>query len=148
MLPIISGEFRVVKDPELRYSPSGVAVVTVRAVANKQKKNEKGEWEDAGSCWVSIKAFNRMAENVAESVEKKDLVHVTGKVETEEWEDSEGNKRTSVNVIADNIGPSLRWNPAHMQRVERGHSKTERAVSDSTFETAPPSPAQDDEPPF
>jgi len=147
MLPIVTGEFRVIKDPELRYSPSGVAVATVRAVANKQKQNEKGEWVDDKECWVNIKAFNRIAENVAESFEKKDLIFVTGKLETDEWEDKDGNKRTSVNLIADSVGPSIRWNAAHVQRTERGTSKTEKAVSDSTFETAPPT-QQDDDPPF
>lgn len=145
MLPSITGTFRVVAEPDLRYSPSGVAVATVRAVASRRKKNEQtGEWEDASSCWVRLKSFKQMAENTAESLQKGDLINVIGRIETEEWEDKDGNKRTSINVLCDSLGPALDFNPATVQRSERGSGKTQKAV-DKTFETPPP---QDDEPPF
>ena len=62
-LPTVTGEFRVVEDPELRFSPNGVAVGTVRLVASSRKKNEQtDEWEDDKILWVTGTAFKQFAE--------------------------------------------------------------------------------------
>src|SRR5690348_6113573 len=98
MLPIVTGEFRAAADPNLRFAPSGTAVCDVRAVASSRKK-QGDEWVDDKTCWVRLTGFKRVAENMAESIEKGDLITVTGKVSTDEWEDKEGQKRTTVNIV-------------------------------------------------
>lgn len=110
MLPQISGEFRLGTDPELRFSPSGVAICKVRAVASKRRNagtDQAPQWEDAATCWVTLTGFRQMAENMAESLAVRQLVTVTGQLEVEEYEDREGTKRLNVNVLLSSIGPSL-----------------------------------------
>jgi single-strand DNA-binding protein len=152
-LPTVAAEFRAVADAELRFAPSGVAVAKVRAVASKQKKNDAGEWVDDKDCWVSVVAFKRLAENMAESILKGDLFVVVGKINTEDWEDKDGNKRTSINVVADHIGPSLTFNPAIPQRTERasgGGGGGSKASSQDGDPWAAPDPAgnKTEDPPF
>ena len=88
-------------------------------------------------------AFKKVAENMVDSFVKGDLVIVTGRVSTEDWEDKDGNKRTSVNLVVDSIGPSIAFTPAHTQRSETGSRRTEAAIQQSR-QTVP----ADDEPPF
>jgi single-strand DNA-binding protein len=118
VLPSVTGEFRCGADPELRFAPSGVAVCKVRAVASSRKK-VNDEWVDDKTTWVNLVGFKRTAENMAETLAKGYLVTVTGRLQVENWEDNEGNKRTSVDVILDSIGPSLSFVAAKVQASER-----------------------------
>lgn len=143
MLPVVHGEFRCVDDPELRFTPSGKAVATVRLVANSRKK-EGDEWVDDKVCWLRLTAFGVQAENLAEAVKKSSLITVLGKLQTEEWEDREGNKRQTYSVLADSIGPSL-------QKYESSGRKAERSSSsrgDDDPWAAPSEDTKSDEPPF
>jgi single-strand DNA-binding protein len=147
MLPTITGEFTVVADPELRFTPSGAAVANIRAVANKKKKNEQtGEWVDDKHCWVNLTAWNQMAENVAESIVKGMKVVVTGRLETRDYETSDGQKRISVDVEIFEIGPSLRFATAKVTKAERrsAESTGSRPPAEDTWATSP----SNDEPPF
>lgn len=143
MLPVIQGEFRVVADPELRFTPSGVAVANLRIVANSRKKNEQGEWVDDKEVWLNLTAWKQLAENIAESVQKGDLIVVKGRLETRSYETKEGEKRQSFDVTADEVGVSL-------ARATAKISKAERTTGSST--AAPtggyPTPPQEEEPPF
>ncbi len=99
MLPTITGEFRVVGEPELKFTPSGKAVASIRAVASRSKKNEAtGEWEDQGTIWVNVEAWEAEAEALAETVRDKDKVLVTGQIEVREYEKRDGSKGQSVDV--------------------------------------------------
>lgn len=125
-LPIVTGQYRAVDDAELRFSPSGVAVSRVRAVASSRKFNkETQEWEDADKFWVNITAFKKLAENTAESVVKGTLINVIGRIRTEEWEDKDGNKRSSAAIIADTISLALDFDPAKPMRAERAASRAQ-----------------------
>lgn len=156
MLPLVTGEFRCVEDPNLRFSPSGVAVGRVRAVASSRKKNDQtGEWFDDKLCWINIVAFKRVAENMAESLQKGDLITATGRLETEDWEDSNGNKRTSITMLVDVVGPALTFNAAALQRAQRqdgGSQQPQRQAQSGGNQDQGQdpwqSPNQDDEPPF
>jgi single-strand DNA-binding protein len=119
MLPTITGEFRVAMDPELRFTPSGMALAKMRAVTSSRKKNDAGEWEDDKQCWVTITAFKQLAENMAESFQKGDLITVTGRLQTEDWEDKDGGKRTSVEVIPFHIGHSIAFDASRSLKGER-----------------------------
>lgn len=143
MLPYISGEFRLVDDPELIFTPSGVAVAKGRCVANSRKK-EGDEWVDDKVCWLRFVTFKRMAENVAESLVKGALVTITGKLQTEEWE-KEGEKRQAYTILVDTIGPSLAFKPAKIVEVERASTP----ASAPTGGTDPWGvPSDSDVPPF
>ena len=122
MLPTTTGEMRVGTDPELRFAPSGMPICSFRAVASSRKKNEQtGEWADDRTSWVTVTTFGTLAENTAESIQAKDLIVVIGRLDVQDWTDNENNKRISVNVIADAIGPSLRWATAKVSQVERSN---------------------------
>ena len=154
MLPIINGEFRVVNDPELRFTPAGKAVASCRIVANSRKK-QGDEWVDDKVCWLNLSAWERMAENMAESVLKGDLIFVTGRLETRDYETREGEKRQSFDVTADTVAVTLRWNAAKIERTQRsqggGQSSDQQASGGQQAAPAQDpwtTPQQGDEPPF
>lgn len=147
MLPNIMGEFRVAADPDLRFTPSGVAVGKVRAVASKRKQNDQGEWVDDKTCWVNLVGFKKVAENMAESFVRGDLVVVTGQMQTEDWEDKDGNKRTSVEIVVSQMGPSIAFNPARTMKAEGSESRTTSTPPDPANNPWE-APNQDDAPPF
>lgn len=143
MLPVLSMEGRVVADPELRFSQSGMPVLRLRIVASSRKKNdETGEWEDDKTLWMGVTAFRKLAENCAESLAKGDLVLVTGRLQTEEWE-KDGEKRSEVRLLADTIGPSLAFKTAQILDGVSGQQKKAEAAPEGGA-----APAQQDEPPF
>jgi single-strand DNA-binding protein len=147
MLPNITGEFRVVAgDPELRFAPSGVAVCTMRVVANSRKK-QGDEWVDDKVCWLKVTCFKRLAENVAESIKDKNLITVSGRLQTEEWEDKEGAKRQSYVIVADNVGLALNLSPAKSLGSSEGGSGASRSRGTESGGTDPWQ-MPDDEPPF
>lgn len=106
------------RDPELRYTNSGSAIVSLTvAVSHRYKKNE--EWiED--TAWVDVTAWNALAENVAASCSKGTRVICTGRLKMDEWDDKNGGgKRSKLVLVADEIGASFRWATAVVDRVER-----------------------------
>jgi len=109
---------RVVADPELKFSASGVAVLNLRVVTNGRRKTDAG-WEDTDTTFWSVSGFRQLAENAAESLRKGDLVVVTGKAKSREWVDKDGGKRLSWEVTADHIGVDLTRVTATVNRVVR-----------------------------
>jgi single-strand DNA-binding protein len=149
MLPKVHGEFRVVADPTLRFTPSGMAVAEFRVVADKKKKDDSGEWVDDKVCWLTVVCFKKVAENVAESVTKGGPpITVTGNLQTETWE-KDGEKRQSYKLVADYVGVSLAFNPAKSMDGERtaGVSRSTGTAEDDPFASPAPAAGQD-EPPF
>lgn len=114
-LPTLTGEFRISRDIELKYSQSGVAVARIGLVANSRKRQDDGTWVDDKVVWVNGTAFKKVAENAAHSLNKGDLVVVSGKLETQSWE-KEGEKKSATALLIDFIGPSLTFDAA--QKVE------------------------------
>ena len=109
----------VTRDPELRYTAAGAAKVAFGLAVNRRWQNKQTqEWEEQVS-FFNVVAWREMAENVAESVAKGSRVVVTGRLEQRSWETENGEKRTVVEVNADDIGPSLRWATAQITRNER-----------------------------
>lgn len=121
---------RVVADPELRFSAKGVAVVSLRVVTSGRRKTDAG-WEDVDTTFWTVSAFKQLAENAAESLAKGDLVVVTGKAKSRDWEDKEGNKRTVVEVTADHIGVDLVRSKVSVNRVSRTPTADDAWVSES-----------------
>lgn len=110
-LPQIAGEFRIVGDPELNFGKSGTAVWRARIVASSRKQVD-GKWVDDQTYWGTVKVFKDMAQHCSDSLRDKDVVTIVGREVTEEWQNADGQKRTSQVIYADSIGPGLRFRPA------------------------------------
>ncbi len=109
----------VTRDPELRYTPSGQTVATFGLAVNRRWQNRQTqEWEEQVS-FFDVKSWSGLAENVAESITRGTRVIVTGRLEQRSWETDNGDKRSKVEVVADEIAPSLRWATAQVQKIER-----------------------------
>ncbi|MBK6762352.1 MAG: single-stranded DNA-binding protein [Micrococcales bacterium] len=113
----------MVADPELRFTPSGVAAASIRiAVTPRNRDNASGEWKDGETVWLSGTVWRQYAENVAESLRKGMRVIVIGRLKQRSYETREGEKRTVYEVDIDDIGPALRYATASIQRTSRGSS--------------------------
>ena len=109
----------ITRDPELRFTPSGQATASFGLAVNRRWQNrQSGEWEEATS-FFNVVCWREQAENVSESLQKGSRVVVTGRLEQRSWETQDGDKRSVVEVVADEIGPSLRWATATVTRNER-----------------------------
>lgn len=109
----------VTRDPELRFTASGQATATFGLAVNRRWQNRQtNEWEEAVS-FFNIVCWREMAENAAESLHKGTRVIVSGRLEQRSWETPDGDKKSVVEVVADEIGPSLRWASAQITRNER-----------------------------
>jgi len=117
---------RLASDPELRYTQggAGVANFTVASNARTFDKNTS-EWKNKTTTFWRCAAWNqgekqRLGENVVDALKKGDSVIVRGELETREWEDKEGGKRSVVEVRVETIGKDLRWHqPAANQPTSR-----------------------------
>lgn len=109
----------VTRDPELRFTPSGQAKVTLGIAVNRRWQNrQSNEWEEQTS-FFNVVGWRELAENVAESITKGARVIVTGRLEQRSWETDQGEKRSVVEVVADEIAPSLRWATAEVRKADR-----------------------------
>lgn len=101
---------RLTGAPELRFSPSGVAVAAFTIVTSRRVKDAaSGEWSDADTTFWECKAFKQLAENIVESLDKGMEVIAVGRAVQESWEDRQTDqKRSKIAVRVDFIGPSLR----------------------------------------
>ena len=108
----------LVDDPELRFTPSGVAMAKVRFAVNRRWRGQDGEWQEQTSFFTGT-VWREQAETVAESLQKGTRVIVSGRLEQRSWETDEGDKRSVVEVQIDEIGPSLRWATATVNKTQR-----------------------------
>lgn len=108
-------------DPELRFTPSGAAVTnfTVASTPRTFDKNTQ-EWQDGEALFLRCNAWRQMAENVAESLTRGARVVVVGRLKQRNWEDKEGNKRTSFELDVDEVAPSLKYATAKVSKANRG----------------------------
>jgi single-strand DNA-binding protein len=107
-LPKINGSGTLTADPELRFIQSGTAVVSINlAVNNRVYNKDTKQYEDGESTFLRASAWKQLAENIGENLTKGQRVVFTGTLKQKNWEDKEGNKRSSFEVQLDDIGPSL-----------------------------------------
>ena len=107
------------REPELRYTPSGQAVCRLGIAVNRRWQNRQtNEWEEQVS-FFNVTAWGQLGENVGECLAKGTRVIVTGRLEQRSWETPEGEKRSVVEIVADEIGPSLRWATVEITKNER-----------------------------
>lgn len=91
---------RLVRDPELRRTQSGVSVTSFRIACDSDYKSQSGERTTA---WIDVVAWRQTAEFVSKYFAKGRLIIAEGRLQSREWTDKDGNKRTSIEVVADNI---------------------------------------------
>jgi len=109
----------ITRDPELRFTANGQATTSFGLAVNRRWQNRQtNEWEEATS-FFDVVCWRELADNVAESLGKGARVIVTGRLDQRSWETQEGDKRSKVEVVADEIGPSLRWATAQITKNER-----------------------------
>ena len=109
----------ITRDPELRFTPTGQARATFGLAVNRRWQNRQTqEWEEQTS-FFNVTCWGDLGDNVSESLAKGARVIVTGRLEQRSWETPEGEKRSVVEIVADEVGPSLRWATAQVTRTER-----------------------------
>jgi single-strand DNA-binding protein len=141
----------VTRDPELRFVSSGQANCSFGLAVNRRWQNRQTqEWEEATS-FFNVVCWREMAENVAESITKGARIVVAGRLEQRSWETDQGEKRSVVEVVADEIGPSLRWATAQVTRNERkgpGEARPARTAPPARPEPEAAASSGFDEEPF
>jgi single-strand DNA-binding protein len=105
------------RDPELRFTTGGRGVASF-GLAVSRRYQQNGEWQEQTS-YFNIVAWGQMGENAAATLTKGMRVLVTGRLEQREYTTREGDKRTAIEINADEIGPSLRWATAQVERTPR-----------------------------
>jgi single-strand DNA-binding protein len=107
-------------DPELRFTPSGAAVANFRVASTPRTLDRaSGEWKDGEPLFLACNIWRQAAENVAESLQRGARVIVTGRLRQRSYETREGEKRTVMELEVDEIGPSLRYATAKVQKMSR-----------------------------
>src|SRR5687767_12909818 len=151
-------------DPELRFTQSGAAVASFTVASTPRTfDRQSGEWKDGEALFLRCNVWRQVAENVAESLTRGSRVLVTGRLRQRSFETKEGEKRTVVELEVDEIGPSLRYATAKVNKVSRGdgggggfggggqQSHGGGAPADDPWGSAPPAGSSGgfaDEPPF
>jgi single-strand DNA-binding protein len=158
-------------DPELRFTPSGAAVANFTVASTPRIfDRQNNEWKDGDALFMRCSIWREAAENVAESLTRGSRVVVQGRLKQRSYETKEGEKRTVVELEVDEIGPSLRYATAKVNKAsrsgggggfggggggggggDRGGSRPEQQPKDDPWGSAPASGSfsgGDDEPPF
>ena len=142
---------RLARDPELRYIPSGTAVSTFTVAANRAYTMASGEKREE-TCFVRVVAWARQAELCGEYLSKGSPVFVEGRLQSRSWETPEGQKRSTLEVVAQNIQflgkvPKAPGDAADLQEPQE--STVERSPAPGSGESAPssevPGPPQGDD---
>lgn len=110
-------------DVELKFTPAGKAVANFSLATSSRTFNKQtNEWEDGETTWFRVNVWQQMAEHVAESITKGMRVIVTGRLSVRQYERTDGTKGTSVEITADEVGPSLRYATANVVKAQRQQS--------------------------
>jgi single-strand DNA-binding protein len=124
-------------DPELKITPTGVAVASFRLAITPRVRDGEG-WRDGDTSFFRVNVWRELGEHVADSLAKGDRAIVIGRLKARTWETPEGEKRTVVEVEADEVAPSLRWATAKPQRATRNGSGGKASAGAGQFTEAPP----------
>ncbi|WP_149360207.1 single-stranded DNA-binding protein [Lolliginicoccus suaedae] len=152
-------------DPELRFTPAGAAVATFTVASTPRRFNaQTNQWEDSEALFLRCNIWRQAAEHVAESLNKGMRVIVNGRLRQRSFETREGEKRTVIELEVDEVGPSLKYATAKVNRVSRsdggqapqggrsgGFGAAAAAPANDPWGSAPPASGfagQGDEPPF
>ena len=115
-------------DPEVRFTPQGTTVASFRLAVTPRIK-DGDQWKDGETSFFRITAWRQLAEHVGDSLSKGDRVIVLGQLRARSWETPEGERRSVVEVQAEEVGPSLRWATAKPERTT-GNGKASGQFND------------------
>jgi single-strand DNA-binding protein len=148
-------------DPELRFTPSGAAVANFTVASTPRFLDKQtNEWKDGDALFLRCNIWRQAAENVAESLQRGMRVIVTGRLKQRSYETKEGEKRTVYEVEVDEVGPSMRYATAKVNKAQRSGGSggfsggggsgggSAGGGADDPWATPPPSGGFSDEPPF
>ena len=136
----------ITRDPELKFLNSGQAAVRLSVAVNRRWQNRQTqEWEERVS-YFEVTGYGPMAENAANSLSKGSRVVITGRLEQRSWETENGDKRSIVEINADEIAPSLRFATAVVTRTPRPDAPARDAERSAPRSAEPSSYAYDEEP--
>ncbi|HWG73488.1 MAG TPA: single-stranded DNA-binding protein [Acidimicrobiales bacterium] len=129
------------RDPELRFTASGQATANFGVAVNRRWQNRQSqEWEEATS-FFDVVCWAQLAENAAQSLGRGSRVVVSGRLDQRSWETPDGDKRSKVEITADEVAPSLRWATVQITKNERrgpdGGGGTENSGSYRPVPNAP-----------
>jgi len=109
-------------DPELRFTPSGAAVANFTVASTpRQFDRTSNEWKDGETLFMRCSVWRDAAENVAESLQRGARVLVSGRLKSRSYETKEGEKRTVIEMDVDEVGPSLKYATAKVNKTQRGN---------------------------
>ncbi len=150
-------------DPELRFTASGAAVANFTVASTPRTLDRAtNEWKDGEALFLRCSIWRQAAENVAESLTRGARVVVTGRLKQRSFETKEGEKRTVVELEVDEVGPSLRYATAKVNKTSRaggfsggaggsaegGFGASSAGAQDDPWSTPAPAGGFSDEPPF
>lgn len=144
-----------ITEPTLRFTPQGKPIASF-SIASTPRTKDGDNWVDGETLWFRVSVFDQMAENVAESFAKGDRVIVQGRFKQRSYQTDAGETRTGLELVAEEVGPTLRWATAKPVKVGQG-GQARPAQQDASMQrsrTAQPqgdpwaAPAASDEPPF
>jgi len=140
----------VTRDPELRFTATGQAKANFGLAVNRRWQNRQTqEWEEAVS-FFDVVCWGQMAENAAQSLNRGARVVVSGRLDQRSWENDQGEKRSKIEITADEVAPSLRWATVEITKNER-RSPDGASGSGAGFKAVPnevPAGYSEDEEPF
>lgn len=126
------------KDPEVRYTPAGVAVASFNLATSERFKGKSGEWEERTE-WHRVTLWSKLAEIAGEYLSKGKTVYIEGRLQTRKWQDNSGNERYTTEIV----GEKMQMLSPKGER--RGGDMTSEPVNGGGFEEPP---FQDDDIPF
>lgn len=133
--------------PEVRWTPAGKAVADLGiAVQNRVKNGD--EWEDGPGQFYDVTVWEGLAENVGASLQRGDRVMVHGTLRYETWEADDGSTRSKVKIVAEHVGPELRWATARPEKVQKGDRGSSRPQGNRRPAPEPAADPYGDEEPF
>src|SRR5437763_16372441 len=137
------------RDPELRTTPGGTSVCSLRIACNTRRKDASGEWVDKPN-YFDVTVWGAQGENCAQYLQKGRPVAIDGRLEWREWEDKQGNKRQSIDIIADSVQflGSRDGGGEHGGGSGRFTPQSDVPADTADFASAPAGSAADDDIPF
>jgi single-strand DNA-binding protein len=131
------------REPELRFTPTGQATATFGIAVNRNWTDRQSQERRESTSFFDVVCWGTLAENAATSLSRGTRVIVTGRLDQRSWETQEGDKRSKVEITADEIAPSLRWATVHVTRNERRSPESANGDSHAVPEPAFQRPAGD-----
>ena len=133
------------REPELRFTPTGQATASFGVAVNRTWTDRASQERREQTSFLDVVCWGTLAENAATSLSRGTRVVVTGRLDQRTWETQEGDKRSKVEITADEIAPSLRWATVHVTRNERRSPDVANgdvhAAHEPAFQRPPSEPA-------